>query len=52
MASLGVSAVVKYAKTGKKASGYTDTGVNLIAAKAVKGVPSKNVKYGLANCWG
>jgi fructose transport system substrate-binding protein len=52
MASLGVAAVVKYAKTGKKASGYTDTGVNLIAAKAVKGVPSKNVKYGLANCWG
>jgi len=52
MASLGVSAVVKYAKTGKKASGYTDTGVNLIAAKAVTGVPSKNVRYGLANCWG
>jgi len=52
MASLGVAAVVKYAKTGKKASGYTDTGVNLIAGKAVSGVPSKNVKYGLANCWG
>ena len=52
MASLGVGAVVKYAKTGKKASGYTDTGVNLIAGKAVKGVPSKNVRYGLANCWG
>jgi fructose transport system substrate-binding protein len=52
MASLGVSAVVNYAKTGKKASGYTDTGVNLITGKAVKGVPSKNVKYGLANCWG
>ena len=31
MASLGVAAVVKFAKTGKKASGYTDTGVNLIA---------------------
>ena len=41
-----------YAKTGKKASGYTDTGVNLIAKKAVAGVPSKNVAYGLANCWG
>src|SRR5215217_7652000 len=40
MASLGVAAVVKYAKTGKKASGYTDTGVNLIAAKAVTGVKS------------
>jgi fructose transport system substrate-binding protein len=52
MASLGVAAVVNYAKTGKKASGYTDTGVNLIAKKAVAGVPSKSVAYGLANCWG
>jgi fructose transport system substrate-binding protein len=52
MASLGVAAVVKYAKTGKKASGYTDTGVNLIAKQAVSGVPSKTVAYGLANCWG
>jgi fructose transport system substrate-binding protein len=52
MASRGVEAVVRYAKTGKKVSGYTDTGVNLIAAKAVKGVPSKSVAYGIANCWG
>ena len=52
MASLGVAAVVNYAKTGKKASGYTDTGVNLIAKKAVAGVKSKSVAYGLANCWG
>jgi fructose transport system substrate-binding protein len=52
MASLGVAAVVKYAKTGVKPHGYTDTGVNLITGKAVAGVPSKNVAYGLANCWG
>jgi fructose transport system substrate-binding protein len=52
MASKGVAAVVNYAKTGKKVSGYTDTGVNLIAGKAVTGVASKNVAYGLANCWG
>ncbi|MBW8837158.1 MAG: substrate-binding domain-containing protein [Burkholderia sp.] len=52
MAALGVASVVNYAKTGKKPSGYTDTGVNLIAGKAVAGVPSKNVAYGLANCWG
>jgi fructose transport system substrate-binding protein len=52
MAALGVSAVVNFAKTGKKASGYTDTGVNLIAKKAAAGVPSKSVAYGLANCWG
>jgi fructose transport system substrate-binding protein len=52
MASLGVAAVVKFAKTGQKASGYTDTGVNLIAKKPVAGVKSKSVAYGLANCWG
>jgi fructose transport system substrate-binding protein len=52
MASRGVAAAVSYAKTGKKVSGYTDTGVNLIAKKAVSGVPSKSVAYGLANCWG
>ncbi|MGH3083719.1 MAG: substrate-binding domain-containing protein [Gaiellaceae bacterium] len=52
MASLGVAAVVKFAKTGQKARGYTDTGVNLIAKKAVAGVKSKTVAYGLANCWG
>src|SRR5881227_839519 len=52
MASLGVGAVVNYAKSGKKVSGYTDTGVNLIAKKAVAGVKSKSVAYGLKNCWG
>jgi fructose transport system substrate-binding protein len=52
MASRGVSAVVNYAKTGKKVRGYTDTGVNLIAGKAVAGVKSKTVAYGLKNCWG
>ena len=52
MASKGVAAVVNYAKTGKKVSGYTDTGVNLIARKAVSGVTSKSVAYGLKNCWG
>jgi fructose transport system substrate-binding protein len=52
MASRGVAAVVAYAKSGKKVSGYTDTGVNLITGKPVSGVPSKNIGYGLANCWG
>jgi fructose transport system substrate-binding protein len=52
MASRGVSAVIAYAKTGKKVSGYTDTGVNLITPKPASGVPSKSVAFGLANCWG
>ncbi len=52
MASMGVDAGVEYAKTGKKPSGYTDTGVMLIAAKAIKGVDSKDVKLGTDLCWG
>jgi fructose transport system substrate-binding protein len=52
MASRGVQAVVNYAKSGKKASGYTDTGVNLITKKPVSGVTSKGLAFGLANCWG
>jgi fructose transport system substrate-binding protein len=52
MASRGVAAVVNYAKTGKKVSGYTDTGVNLITGKPMAGVPSKSIAYGLKNCWG
>ncbi len=52
MASMGVAAGVEYAKTGKKVSGYTDTGVTLIAAKPVAGVDSKDVKTGMDLCWG
>ena len=52
MAAMGVAAGVDYAKTGKKVSGYTDTGVTLIAAKALPGVDSKDVKTGTELCWG
>ena len=52
MAAMGVAAGVEYAKTGKKASGYVDTGVALIAAKAVPGVDSQSVKVGTDLCWG
>jgi len=52
MAAMGVEAGVEYAKSGKKASGYTDTGVTLIAGKALPGVDSKDVKTGTQLCWG
>jgi len=52
MAAMGVEAGVVYAKTGKKPSGYTDTGVTLIAAKGVAGVDSKDVATGTTLCWG
>jgi fructose transport system substrate-binding protein len=52
MASRGVDAVVDFASSGQKASGYTDTGVTLITAKPQPTVESKDVQFGLANCWG
>jgi fructose transport system substrate-binding protein len=52
MAVLGVDAGVEYAKTGKKASGYTDTGVTLITDKPQAGVDGKDTKFGMDNCWG
>ncbi|MCW5321482.1 sugar ABC transporter substrate-binding protein [Verminephrobacter aporrectodeae] len=52
MAAMGVAAGVEYARTGKKASGYTDTGVTLIAATPQAGVDSKDVKTGADLCWG
>ena len=52
MASMGVDAGVEYAKGGKKAKGYTDTGVTLITDKPMKGVDSKDTKVGTDLCWG
>lgn len=52
MAALGVAAGVAYLKTGKKPSGYTNTGVTLIAARPLPGVPSSDVKTGMAQCFG
>ncbi len=52
MAAMGVAAGVEYARSGKKVSGYTDTGVTLIAAKALPGVENQDVKTGTALCWG
>lgn len=52
MAALGVAAGVAYLKTGKKPTGYTNTGVTLIAARPAPGVPSSDVKTGMAQCFG
>ena len=52
MASMGVDAGIEYAKGGKKATGYTDTGVTLITDKPMKGVESKDTKVGTELCWG
>ena len=52
MAELGVEAGVEFVRTGKKPTGYTDTGVALIAARAVEGVESTDVATGLELCFG
>jgi fructose transport system substrate-binding protein len=48
----GINAVVEYAKTGKKPSGFVDTGSVLITDKPLGDLPSKDTKWGLDNCWG
>lgn len=52
MAGLGVEAGVEYAKNGKKASGYVDTGVTLISDRQQAGVESRDTAFGLNACWG
>ena len=52
MASLGVDAIVEYAKTGNAPSGYTDTGVTLITNNPQDGVDSEGVVFGVESCWG
>ena len=52
MAAMGVDAALEYASSGKKASGYVDTGVTLITDKPIAGIDSKDVKAGTDLCWG
>jgi fructose transport system substrate-binding protein len=52
MASLGVDAGVEFARSGKRASGYTDTGVTLITDKPMPGIDSKDTTFGMDACWG
>jgi fructose transport system substrate-binding protein len=57
MASLGVEAVVEFAKSGKKPEptpglDFFDTGVKLITDKPVEGVESITSEEGLKLCWG
>ncbi len=52
MAGLAVDAGVNYAKTGKKVSGYVDTGVTLITDHKLAGVDSQDTVFGLGACWG
>lgn len=37
---------------GQTPSGYLNTGVELVSGHPVPGVASRNVEYGIRNCWG
>src|SRR3954470_7098625 len=56
MAIAGVDAAVAFVKDGTKptvpATGFIDTGVQLITDKPVGGLDSKDTTWGLQNCWG
>jgi len=52
MATRGVDYVVDYVKSGKKPSGFINTGAKLITDKPFSGLPSQDTKWGLENCWG
>ena len=52
MARKGIEAIADAAGGGPKPSGYLDTGVELITGKHVDGVDSKDVAFGVRNCWG
>jgi fructose transport system substrate-binding protein len=57
MASMGLEAIVNFAKTGKKPEktpglDFFDTGAVLVTDKPVDGVPSITTEEGLKKCWG
>ncbi|ANG62957.1 sugar ABC transporter [Marinobacterium aestuarii] len=57
MASMGVDAVIEFAKTGTKPQAsegldFVNTGVELITDQPVEGVSSKTSAEGLELCWG
>lgn len=52
MAQLGVENIVAAVQGEDFATGYTDTGVTLIAAEPVEGVESEDPLFGYEACWG
>jgi fructose transport system substrate-binding protein len=52
MAMLGVDAAAEYVKSGKKPSGFQNTGSMVITDRPVPGIPSQDTTWGLQNCWG
>ena len=52
MAAQGVDAVVEFAASGKKPSGFHDTGAQLITDHPQQDLDAKDTAWGAGNCWG
>ncbi|MCZ2860749.1 substrate-binding domain-containing protein [Blastococcus sp. VKM Ac-2987] len=52
MAREGVRAIADAARGGETPTGFLNTGVSLITGDAVDGVESRDVAFGVRNCWG
>jgi fructose transport system substrate-binding protein len=52
MAAQGVQAALEFARSGKKPSGFVNTGVAVITDKPLAGIQSQDTAWGLQNCWG
>ncbi|MDD9206287.1 hypothetical protein PU560_07360 [Georgenia sp. 10Sc9-8] len=52
MAREGVRALAEAARGGDEPSGFLDTGVELITGDPAPGVESRDVAFGVRNCWG
>jgi fructose transport system substrate-binding protein len=56
MAKIGIDTSVAFVHDGVQpklpATGFIDTGEQLITDKPLGGLPSKDTAWGLKNCWG
>lgn len=52
MAREGVRAIAEAARGGEQPSGYLNTGVQLITGDPAEDVESRDVSFGVRNCWG
>ncbi|GAA1158636.1 substrate-binding domain-containing protein [Ornithinicoccus hortensis] len=52
MAREGVTALAEHARGGPAPSGFLDTGAVLITGSPAPGVESRDVAFGVRNCWG
>jgi fructose transport system substrate-binding protein len=52
MAEQGVDAIMEFASSETKPSGFIDTGAQLITDKPMPGLESQDTTWGAENCWG